>query len=42
MSDMLADVAHLKAIKQVFTDMHRTLKQNSAKKAAEIVISYLP
>lgn len=39
---MLKDKKRLKEIKETFTDIHRTLKQNSAKKAAEVVISYLP
>ena len=42
MNSMLADTDNLKAMKKVFTDMHRSLKQNSAKKAAEVVLSYLP
>jgi len=41
MNEMLADKAQLKEIKEAFTDMHRTLKQNSAKKSAEVVLSYL-
>ena len=39
---MLKDKKRLKEIKGTFIDIHRTLKQNSAKKAAEVVISYLP
>ena len=39
---MLEDKKRLKEIKEIFTDIHRKLKQNSAKKAAEVVISYLP
>lgn len=42
MNEMLQDKKHLKEIQEVFTDMHRTLKQNSAKKSAEVVLSYLP
>jgi hypothetical protein len=32
---------YLKEIKQEFTTIHQTLKQNSAKKAADVVLSYL-
>ncbi|MEO1957877.1 MAG: lipid-A-disaccharide synthase [Methylophilaceae bacterium] len=39
---MLEDTKGLKDIKETFTDIHRTLKQNSAKKSAEVVLSYLP
>ncbi len=39
---MLEDKKGLKDIKETFTDIHRTLKQNSAKKSAEVVLSYLP
>lgn len=35
------DKAQLKAMKQTFTDIHRSLKQGSAKKSAEVVLSYL-
>ena len=38
---LLNDAEHLKEIKQEFTAIHQTLKQNSAKKAAEVVLSYL-
>ena len=38
---LLSDDAYLKEIKQEFTTIHHTLKQNSAKKAAEVVLSYL-
>jgi lipid-A-disaccharide synthase len=42
MTAMLKDTKSLKAIKQAFTEVHRSLKQDSAKKAAEVVLSYLP
>ncbi len=42
MTDMLKDTIALKAIKQAFTDIHKSLKQNSAKKAADVILSYLP
>ena len=38
---LLADDAYLKEIKQAFTAIHHSLRQNSAKKAAEVVLSYL-
>lgn len=38
---LLVDRNHIQEIKQEFTDIHQTLKQNSAKKAAETVLSYL-
>ena len=38
---LLADDAYLKEIKQAFTTIHHNLRQNSAKKAAEVVLSYL-
>ena len=38
---LLADDDYLKEIKQTFTTIHHSLKQNSAKKAAEVVLSYL-
>lgn len=41
MNAMLADTANLKKMKEEFTDMHRLLKQDGAKKAAEVVLSYL-
>lgn len=42
MTEMLKDAVALKAIKQEFTDIHHSLKQNSAKKAADVILSYLP
>lgn len=42
MNAMLEDTDSLKAMKKEFTEMHRSLKQNTAKKAAEVVLSYLP
>lgn len=42
MTAMLKDKKNLKEIKETFTDIHQSLKQNSAKKAAEVVLSYLP
>ena len=41
MNEMLEDTEALKGIKKEFTDIHRTLKQNAAKKASEVVLSYL-
>jgi lipid-A-disaccharide synthase len=41
MNAMLEDTSNLKDIKQAFTEIHHSLKQNSAKKAAEVVLSYL-
>jgi lipid-A-disaccharide synthase len=38
---LLSDDAYLKEIKQEFTTIHQTLRQNSAKKAADVVLSYL-
>ncbi len=38
---LLSDDAYLKEIKQEFTAIHQTLKQNSAKKAAAVILSYL-
>ena len=38
---LINDAEYLKEIKQEFTAIHQTLKQNSAKKAAEVVLSYL-
>ncbi len=38
---LLSDDAYLKEIKQEFTIIHQNLKQNSAKKAADVVLSYL-
>ncbi|PCI61212.1 MAG: lipid-A-disaccharide synthase [Methylophilaceae bacterium] len=42
MNEMLKDKKNLKEIREVFTEIHRTLKQDSAKKSAEVVLSYLP
>jgi lipid-A-disaccharide synthase len=42
MTEILKDAVALKAIKQEFTDIHHSLKQNSAKKAADVILSYLP
>ncbi len=38
---LLSDDAYLKEIKQEFTTIHHNLRQNSAKKAAEVLLSYL-
>ena len=38
---LLSDDAYLKEIKQAFTTIHHNLRQNSAKKAADVVLSYL-
>ena len=38
---LLSDDAYLKEIKQEFTTIHHNLRQNSAKKAADVVLSYL-
>ena len=38
---LLANDDYLKEIKQTFTTIHHSLRQNSAKKAAEVVLSYL-
>ena len=38
---LLSDDSYLKEIKQEFTTIHHNLRQNSAKKAAEVVLSYL-
>ncbi len=38
---LLSDDDYLKEIKQEFTTIHQTLRQNSAKKAADVVLSYL-
>jgi lipid-A-disaccharide synthase len=35
------DKTQLKEMKQAFTDIHQSLKQDSAKKSAEVVLSYL-
>ncbi|MFW5440311.1 MAG: lipid-A-disaccharide synthase [Methylophilaceae bacterium] len=42
MNVMLEDTENLKEIKKEFTSMHRSLRQNTAKKAAAVVLSYLP
>lgn len=42
MTAMLKDTKGLKTIKQAFMDVHLSLKQNSAKKAADVILSYLP
>ncbi len=42
MNEMIADKNKLKLIEDTFTDMHHMLKQNSAQKAAEVILSYLP
>jgi lipid-A-disaccharide synthase len=42
MTAMLQDTEVLEAIKHKFTEIHRSLKQNAAKKAADVVLSYLP
>ena len=41
MNEIIADKDKLKSIKDTFTEMHHTLKQNSAQKAAEVILSYL-
>ncbi len=38
---LLNDAANLKEIKEEFTNIHKSLKQNSAEQAAKIVLSYL-
>ena len=38
---LLVDKTKIKEIEQEFTAIHKSLKQNSAKKAAEVVLSYL-
>jgi lipid-A-disaccharide synthase len=38
---LLADRNHVQEIKQEFTAIHQSLKQNSAKKAASVILSYL-
>lgn len=38
---LLSDDAYLKEIKQEFAAIHHSLRQNSAKKAADVVLSYL-
>ena len=38
---LLVDKARIKEIEQEFTSIHKSLKQDSAKKAAAVVLSYL-
>jgi len=38
---LVNDQDNLKTLKQEFSDIHTSLKQNAAKKAAEVVLSYL-
>ena len=38
---LLSDDAYLKEIKQEFTAIHHNLRKNSAKRAAEVVLSYI-
>lgn len=38
---LLGDKNHQKELKQAFTEMHLSLKQNSAQKAAQVVLGYL-
>jgi lipid-A-disaccharide synthase len=38
---MLNDPVRIKEIKQEFTEIHQSLKQNTAKKASEVVLSYI-
>ncbi len=38
---LLVDKTRIKEIEQEFTAIHKSLKQNSAKKAAQVVLSYL-
>jgi len=38
---LLGDKSHQKELKQAFTEMHLDLKQNSAQKAAKVVLSYI-
>ncbi len=38
---LVNDPANLKEIKEEFTNIHTSLRQNAAKKAAEVVLSYL-
>jgi lipid-A-disaccharide synthase len=42
MTAMLQDTEALLAIQHTFTEIHLSLKQNSAQKAADVVLSYLP
>ncbi|MFM9834687.1 MAG: lipid-A-disaccharide synthase [Methylophilaceae bacterium] len=41
LTQMLNNPVMIKEIKQEFTDIHQSLKQNAAKKAAEVVLSYI-
>lgn len=41
MHEMLEDKDKLKTMKQTFTDIHKTLKQGAAKRAADVVLSYI-
>lgn len=38
---LLSDKTYLQTLKEAFTSIHQSLKQNSAKKAAQTVLSYL-
>ena len=38
---LVNDQENLKTLKQEFSDIHTSLKQNAAKKAAEVVLSYI-
>jgi lipid-A-disaccharide synthase len=38
---LLGDKNHQKELKQAFTEIHLSLKQNSAQKAAKVILSYL-
>jgi lipid-A-disaccharide synthase len=38
---LLVDKTRIKEIEQEFTNIHKSLRQNSAKKAAQVVLSYL-
>jgi lipid-A-disaccharide synthase len=38
---LLGDKNHQKELKQAFTEIHLSLKQNSAQKAAKAILSYL-
>ena len=41
LSTLLADKARCSEIAQVFTEMHHTLKQDTAARAAEAILPYL-
>ena len=41
MSVILEDKSKLQEINQTFTNIHHSLRQNAARKAAEVVLSYL-